>query len=66
MQPKRTNADGTWTPLPMLSKAEWADLNAQPMSDWAKRIGTRQITVNSQPRVIVRGRLQRKPVANVS
>lgn len=54
-QPKRMNSDGTYTPLATLSKAEWTELLAAGMSTWAQRIGRRQVTVNSQPRIVLRG-----------
>lgn len=54
-QLKRTNPDGSYTPLATMSKAEWDQMGSTPMSSWAKRVGRRQITVNSQPRIILRG-----------
>jgi len=51
--PQIKHKDGTYTPLATLSKAEWYSLNTtHKMSDWARNIGRRQITVNSEPRVI--------------
>lgn len=58
-QPKRVNDDGSYTPIPTMNKAEWDALRSEPMSTWARRIGSRQITVNSAPRIVVRGRLKR-------
>jgi len=58
-QLKRNNPDGTYAPLPTMSKAEWAELQTAPMSDWARNIGRRQVTVNSEPRIIVRGQRKR-------
>jgi hypothetical protein len=38
-----------------MNKAEWEAVSREPMSTWAKRVGRRQVTVNSQPRIILRG-----------
>lgn len=59
-QPKRTNSDGTYTPLATMNKSEWEAISREPMSAWASRVGRRQVTVNSQPRIVVRGRQQKR------
>lgn len=57
-QLKRLNADGTYTPLATMSKAEWDGLKLAPDS-LGKRWGKQQITVNSAPRVVRRGQQKR-------
>lgn len=56
-QPRRTNADGTYSPIPTMNRQEWDELRGRPLE--FPRLGSRQVTVNSQPRVIVRGRQKR-------
>lgn len=58
-QLKRLNADGTYTPLATMSKAEWDGLKLAPDS-LGKRWGKQQITVNSQARVVIRGRQSKR------
>jgi hypothetical protein len=57
---RRLNGDGTFSAVPMLSKADWDALVKAPMSDWARKIGTHQITVNSDARVVYRGAERRQ------
>ena len=59
-QPKRDNADGTYTPIPTMNKAEWDDLRGLPVT-FPILAFPRQITVNSQPRPIVRTKQTRSP-----
>lgn len=55
-QLKRTNADGSYTPLATMSKAEWVRLLKSAPDSLGKRWGKQQLTVNSQARVVIRGR----------
>lgn len=56
--PKRMNADGSYTPLATMSKAEWDALKTASDS-LGPRWGKQQITVNSMPRVVRRGQQKR-------
>ena len=51
------NPDGTYRPV--VDLATHQEAAATKMSDWARKLFTHQITVNSQPRVIIRGKRQR-------
>lgn len=58
-QLKRTNPDGSYTPLATMNKAEWDALKSAPDS-LGKRWGKQQLTVNSETRVVIRGRQQKR------
>lgn len=57
--PRRTNLDGSYTPLATMSKAEWDALKTAPDS-LGPRWGKQQITVNSSTHVVIRGRQQKR------
>jgi hypothetical protein len=58
-QLKRTNPDGSYTPLATMSKIEWTELQ-ESKDSLGKRWGKQIITVNSQARVVTRGRQQKR------
>jgi hypothetical protein len=58
------HADGSYGVKGTLSMEELHTISTSPMSDWARKLFTHQITINSQPRVIIRGKRVRQTHGN--
>jgi hypothetical protein len=54
------HADGSYGVTSGMSAQERSTMSASPMSSWAKRIFTHEITINSQPRIVYRGRERKR------
>jgi hypothetical protein len=54
------HADGSYGVKSGMSTAELTTISTSPMSDWARRIFTHEITINSQPRIVYRGRERKR------